>query len=349
MAKKLTLSHDAILDSAQQKQVLKFIAAITLLIFVPLGIKNILIGEIMLGAVLLAFEISLLLEVTALIYNDSRVFGYLVPLSLLIISIIMAIHVFGTLASYWVFPIVIAIVFLISQQAATISNAIIISGVSIALYPYQEPEIIARYSFSLIVTVVIVHVVVREVRKLQAELRHLSERDALTGALNRHQLHPSLEDAIKHYSHSTIVMIDIDHFKSINDQYGHDVGDLVINQAVRLIDNNTRGNDLLFRLGGDEFLILFNGLDQYAVESIVNLINKNIREQEYPFNAKVTLSCGIAESKPFESSHEWIKRADLALYQSKMLGRNRVSLYSEASFSQLEDIKRELTSGSNIS
>lgn len=329
---------DAILDIGKQKQVLKFIAALTLVIFVPLAIKNIVIGETLLGIALLAFEITLLLEVAFIIYNNSRLFGHVIPLTLLTISIVMAVDVFGTLASYWVFPIIIAIVFLLPQKTAAIANTIIVLGVSAALFPHQDPEITARYAFSLVATFVIVYVVVKEVRKLQSELRHLSERDVLTGALNRHQLHASLERAIEQYNHSTIVMIDIDHFKVINDQYGHDVGDDVINQVVRVLNHNTRADDRLFRLGGDEFLLLFHGIDQYSVQSIMTLICHNVREQNYPHQKEVTLSCGIAQSQPFEESQGWMKRADLALYQSKALGRNRVSVYCDANQSQFEDV-----------
>ena len=100
-----TRQSDAILDIRQQKQVLKFIAAITLIFFVPLGIKNLLIGETMLGAVLLAFEITLLLEIAAIIYNKVGLFGHFIPLALLVTSIIMAVNIFGTLATYWVFPL----------------------------------------------------------------------------------------------------------------------------------------------------------------------------------------------------------------------------------------------------
>lgn len=338
-------SDDTILDVNQKKRVLKLIAIITLVIFVPLAVKNILIGETVLAIVLLAFEITLLLEVAAIIYNEQRVIGNLIPLTLLGTSIIMAIDIFGTLATYWVFPIVIAIVFLFSERVALLSNVLIIIGVTAAIYPQQDPEVTARYTFSLVATLTIVHVVVKEVHKLQSELRHLLERDAMTGALNRHQLHSYLDRAIEQYGYSTIVMIDVDNFKTINDNYGHDMGDTVLKQAVATINSNTRANDLLFRVGGDEFLLLFHGVDKYAVETIMNLIGRNISEQAYPHDVKVTLSCGVAESVPFETSQAWIKRADLALYQAKSLGRNRVSVYCDSTLSQYEDVDYQKESG----
>ncbi|MDN3685995.1 GGDEF domain-containing protein [Vibrio sinaloensis] len=167
----------------------------------------------MLGIVLLAFEITLLLEVAFIIYNNSRLFGHVIPLTLLTISIVMAVDVFGTLASYWVFPIIIAIVFLLPQKnSGNRQHHHRFWGLAQRCFHIKILRSQLDTPFSLVATFVIVYVVVKEVRKLQSELRHLSERDVLTGALNRHQLHASLERAIEQYNHSTIVMIDIDHF-----------------------------------------------------------------------------------------------------------------------------------------
>ncbi|MGY3688891.1 GGDEF domain-containing protein [Vibrio coralliilyticus] len=324
-----TRQSDAILDIRQQKQVLKFIAAITLIFFVPLGIKNLLIGETMLGAVLLAFEITLLLEIAAIIYNKVGLFGHFIPLALLVTSIIMAVNIFGTLATYWVFPIIISIVFLLPARTATIANIVVCLGCTIAVLPHQELSETSRYAFSLLATAVIVHVVVKAVRQLQTDLRYLLVRDPMTGAYNRHQLQSSLENIRQLYTTSSIALIDIDKFKTINDLYGHDVGDQVITQVVGIIDAETEHSTMLFRLGGDEFLLLFPQADQYAVESSMEAINRAVKESDYPQEAKVTLSSGVAESQPFETIEDWVKRADIALYQSKSLGRDRVSLFSQ--------------------
>ena len=151
----------------------------------------------------------------------------------------------------------------------------------------------------------------------------------MTGAYNRHQLQSSLENIRQLYTTSSIALIDIDKFKTINDLYGHDVGDQVITQVVEIIDAETEHSTMLFRLGGDEFLLLFPQADQYAVESSMEAINRAVKENDYPQEAKVTLSSGVAESLPFESIEDWVKRADIALYQSKRLGRDRVSLFSQ--------------------
>ena len=327
-----TRHRNTLLDTKQQKHVLKLIIAITLIFFVPLGIKNLLTGELMLGAVLLAFEITLLLEITAIIYNKSGFFGHIVPLSLLVISNIMAVNIFGTLASYWVFPIVISIAFLLPTRTALMANVLMCLGCVIALFPHQELSETSRYAFSLLATAIIVHVVVKAIKKLQAELRFLSVRDPMTGAYNRHQLQSSLENIRQLYTTSSIALIDIDKFKTINDLYGHDVGDQVISKAVEIMTQHTERTNMLFRLGGDEFLLLFPQVDQYTAKSAMELINQSIKEVDYPIKVKITLSSGIAESQPLEAIEDWVKRADIALYQAKRLGRDRVSLFSKPDY-----------------
>ncbi|GLT20036.1 GGDEF domain-containing protein [Vibrio zhanjiangensis] len=319
---------DAILDIRRQKQVLKFVAATTLIFFVPIGINNILIGETMLGALLLTFEITLLLDVTAIVYKRKGFFGHTLPLILLVSSIILAIHIFGTLATYWVFPIIISVVFLLPSKLALSANVTLLVGCTLAAFPHQHIASTSRYAFSLLATAVIAHVIVQAIKRLQKELRYLSERDSMTGALNRHELQNYLDHVTTSYSTSSVAVIDIDKFKNINDQYGHDVGDKVIKQVVGILYRHMDESDLLFRLGGDEFLLLFPNKDQVEAKNAMMYISQNVRQSEYPEGATVTISSGIAEFLATESTENWVKRADLALYQSKHNGRDKVSLFN---------------------
>lgn len=341
--------HDeAILDLTQQKQLLKVIATITLLVFVPLGIKNIMIGELMLGIVLLAFEISLLLEVTAIVYNKQTFFSYYLPLSLLIISAILTVAIFGTLGTYWLYPVVIGIIFLLPKREAIISNAIIIIASGYAATLHVDHGITARYVISLIVTAILVHVVVGAVRKLQADMHNLLVRDPMTGAFNRHELNSSLEDAVEHYSTSTIAIVDVDRFKYINDRYGHDVGDRVLMVIVNTFNRYMGPSDKLFRLGGDEFLLIFHGKDRLLTEEIMNYIAKEIRHTVHANSTGITISVGVAESEPFTEIREWMKRADLALYESKRLGRDKVSYYTPSMSAQFEQREIEISGRANL-
>ncbi|NVD08990.1 GGDEF domain-containing protein [Vibrio sp. JPW-9-11-11] len=318
------LDDGAILDLKQQKRVLKAIALITLAVFIPLGIKNILIGQHLLAVSLLAFEASLLLEVSAMVYNRKRYFGVYPPLLLLIFSVVLAIRVFGTLATYWLFPIVIGVVFLLPRRDAILANFLMISGAGFAALMHQSSEISVRYVVALIITAMIVHIVVRSVRDLQVELRRLLVTDAMTGAYNRHQLQDSLVTARDMFHCSTVAIIDVDNFKHVNDTYGHDKGDRALVEVVEIIDQHTEPSELLFRLGGDEFLLLFQGKNLSTSYQSMQAITRAVRQLQDHHPFPLTISSGIAESVTHESTKQWLKRADQALYHAKQSGRDQV-------------------------
>ncbi|GIU33545.1 GGDEF domain-containing protein [Shewanella schlegeliana] len=322
------------LDLYKHRRVLAFILLVTLVTFVPLGIKNLFIGELGLGFFLLAFELSLIIEVIAIFRLKRQLIGYFPPLFLLCISIVLSIHTFGTLATYWVFPVVMTIVFMVPKKMAMLTNALIIFGSALAAIPHQAYMVTLRYVLALLICVSIAHVVIGAMRKLQRDLRELSIKDSLTGALNRYQMDDSLlmaSENAKMGLGTCIALIDIDNFKLVNDLHGHDMGDKVIKVVVERINMNCRKSDLLFRLGGDEFLLLFDSTSVESAVAVAHTINNKVIEgitKLYPEASGVTLSIGIAESIAAEEPELWVKRADLALYDAKHSGRNQIKVYA---------------------
>ena len=188
---------------------------------------------------------------------------------------------------------------------------------------------------------IIAHVAVHKIVKLQRQLTFLSTRDSMTGALNREQLEQRLQQALhdkKTGKKASIAMIDVDHFKKVNDIYGHDVGDDVIKQIVAIIHHNTRKQDRLFRLGGDEFLLLFEGVSDQTAQCMITLISNKIRTQCFLQHAQISLSIGVSECLAHEDSPQrWLKRADVALYAAKKNGRDQVYVASHTP----EPVKRK--------
>ncbi|HDZ3745752.1 TPA: GGDEF domain-containing protein, partial [Vibrio cholerae] len=117
--------------------------------------------------------------------------------------------------------------------------------------------------------------------------------------------------------------------KSVNDLYGHDTGDKVITQVVEIMYTHCRELDLLFRLGGDEFLLLFENTSLTDATLVMSHIGCRIQQTHYPYHAKVTVSVGLAEALRTDDPEQWFKRADQALYHSKKMGKNRVSFDEE--------------------
>ncbi|MFV0456547.1 MAG: diguanylate cyclase [Pseudomonas sp.] len=175
----------------------------------------------------------------------------------------------------------------------------------------------------------------RQLQAANAELQRLSSTDRLTGLYNRGHWEEMLRlDYARHrryHSQVALVMFDIDHFKAINDNYGHQAGDAVIQQVAGLIRENLRDSDVAGRYGGEEFVVLLPDTDKkgalifaerlrYVVEAC------EVRHEQH--RICFTISLGVADlSAPSNGHAQLIEWADSALYASKSAGRNRVTLH----------------------
>lgn len=163
----------------------------------------------------------------------------------------------------------------------------------------------------------------------QKMVEELSIKDRLTSLCNRLKLESVFEEEIKRakrYAISfSVIMADIDHFKSINDTYGHDVGDETLVDFARVLKNNVRETDVVGRWGGEEFLILLPQTQGEDAYEIAQKLRQKV--QEHPFHTirGCTASFGVSTFVSEDTMQSITKRADNALYESKKSGRNRVS------------------------
>lgn len=179
-----------------------------------------------------------------------------------------------------------------------------------------------------------------ELRTLHLEnannkLKHLASHDPLTGLRNRLELEKYIEDAIyQHKQHGApyaIMMFDIDFFKLVNDTYGHEIGDNVLIELAKVLNNSIRENDKVFRAGGEEFVVLLNRI---TLEDSINVTHKIMKEVENKIfevdgdRFSKTISCGLYHSSLFEveSVKNTLGLIDQALYHSKKTGRNRLTI-----------------------
>ena len=172
-------------------------------------------------------------------------------------------------------------------------------------------------------------------------LMNENERDTLTGLLNRktfdlkinsiisnlQDVHNGREDDSQNTAY--LAIFDIDHFKRVNDQYGHLIGDEVLLLFSQIMENTFRGNDLLFRFGGEEFVGLFHSASDETIATVLNRFRENIENFSFPQVGKVTVSCGFTKIAAYDFSTKLIDRADIALYHAKNNGRNQVCQHEE--------------------
>lgn len=168
-------------------------------------------------------------------------------------------------------------------------------------------------------------------------LATLSQTDGLTQLFNRSHWEKCLQAEYKRWARSKhascLVMLDIDHFKKVNDGYGHIVGDEVIKHLAKLVDLHVRETDISGRYGGEEFAIIFADTNLENSQIFAERLRKEVERSVVKYNdieLSYTISVGIAEiSESFHTYEAWIECADAALYASKEKGRNKVSIHKD--------------------
>ncbi len=175
---------------------------------------------------------------------------------------------------------------------------------------------------------------------LYEKVKDLSMRDSMTGLYNFRYfidtLKKEIESAKKNHEALSCIMIDIDNFKEVNDNYGHQIGDMVLRELARSISLSVRSSDIPARYGGDEFIIILPKTSKTLAIRLANRLmsmfkNKEIRVPGTKEPIKVTLSMGISSfPEDTKDMDELIKIADAALYRAKNEGKNRIHVYSDA-------------------
>jgi chemotaxis family two-component system sensor kinase Cph1 len=163
-------------------------------------------------------------------------------------------------------------------------------------------------------------------------LKHLAHTDSLTGAWNRYRIEEFVDEALKakkrYGQELSLVLFDIDHFKQINDNYGHNTGDRVLSSLAQHLGGLLRGTDRLGRWGGEEFIVVLANTPLHDAKLFAERLRQTVSEADFALDNPVTVSVGVASSRAEDSRKSLIGRADHAMYQAKSTGRNRVCVES---------------------
>lgn len=184
---------------------------------------------------------------------------------------------------------------------------------------------------SMLITLIVTCLVIWYVRKIHGKLNQLASHDSLTGLPNRRVFNSQLERLValraRNRQHLSVIFFDIDDFKMINDEYGHDAGDEVLIAISAMLRTTIRQTDLVARWGGEEFIILLVDTQLNNAKLIAEQIRDKLasdKELAEITNTQVTVSLGVTEVKDSDDSNAVFKRVDSALYQAKHSGKNRV-------------------------
>ena len=195
----------------------------------------------------------------------------------------------------------------------------------------------------LLILFAVVFLLARNVT-LSKKLKELASKDSLTGILNRRHFMElglmQIERSRRMKTESFIVIYDLDHFKGVNDRYGHLAGDKVLIEIAQRIKKTIRPYDLFGRYGGEEFILLVSDTDKQNMINIAERLRRDVCETPVEFEGlqiPISASFGIACAAPLNDMHTATKHADEALYRAKNEGRNRVVFYENEDTKTVKD------------
>src|SRR5471032_3537676 len=183
----------------------------------------------------------------------------------------------------------------------------------------------------LLVTLIVLALLNRVIKRYQSKIQAQATLDSLTGLPNRRGFDlmeaQALHEAQREPKPLTALLLDLDHFKQLNDTHGHLAGDVVLSGFARDLEGCLRQSEIICRWGGEEFIVLLKDTDSSHAQLIAEKIRQHIEQQRYSYNGQslqVTASIGLTSLQPDDTLHSLLARADHALYRAKQSGRNRV-------------------------
>jgi len=230
-------------------------------------------------------------------------------------------------ALFWAYPAICISYFILGSRKASLLMCVFCPAVVLSAWHWATPEHLPRIVGSLALTCICSLIFSADNERQRVQMERLAARDPLTGAANRRELEKELERAVKlrarHQMLSSLILFDVDHFKNINDEHGHEIGDCVLVELVAAVSSRLRKSDGFFRLGGEEFVVLLPYSRLGDAYTLAEYLRNMVQSTKFAGLKGLTVSLGIAELELDEAAPDWLRRADDALYRAKDLGRNQ--------------------------
>lgn len=233
----------------------------------------------------------------------------------------------GPYGLFWAYTVLLAN-FMLAPRWLALSCGLAIIGGCLLSTPFEGTLPATGFAVSAVLVMLYAFIFASLTEHQRRRLVGLATRDPLTGVANRRSLEVELADALRSH-HETgepaaLAVLDLDHFKRVNDLHGHDAGDRVLQAFAPLVEHCIRKRDRLFRFGGEEFVLLFPATDRDGARAALDKVQRELREHLVGPDGVVTVSIGAAMLAADDDWPAWLARADQALYLAKRSGRDQV-------------------------
>jgi diguanylate cyclase len=318
---------------SKEEIILLLMCSLSIPSILPFGIYRLWQGNWISAVVDLAL-VSAMLAVTVHVWRTGRHKAASLGVTLFYsVGMLATIYLRGLSLVYWVYPTMIAAYFMLRPVVALAINSISM----LVLLALLLRELALLNLFTVVVTVSLVnlfaYIFSYRTGLQNKELHTEVERDFLTGVGNRRALDRKLQAYAgerRPHAESSLLLLDLDHFKQVNDRHGHAAGDQVLIRLCDLMRGHTRSSDHIFRYGGEEFAIIASGAGLGAASRLAEGLREAVATEPLLEGHPVTVSIGVAGMNKNATPADWLARADKMLYAAKQGGRNAVRVDSAA-------------------
>lgn len=244
-----------------------------------------------------------------------------------ITTVFLTVLIKGAVQTVWIYPALSATFFVLNTYIAAAVCIFMLLAIGVVIWPQLDTFEALQIYTTVFATLLFSYTFADRMRYQQRQLEHIATRDPLTDAGNRRSMEQKLIDIASYQRRNqdclaSLILMDIDEFKNLNDTYGHSLGDEMLVELVHALDKRVRSSDSLFRFGGEEFVVIAENTDIEAASKLAEQLREAIENSTALAKYKVTVSVGTAQFKPDETPFEWLGRADKAMYQAKHYGGN---------------------------
>lgn len=240
---------------------------------------------------------------------------------------VISFYIKGISQINWIYPAMLSAYYIMSPKKGLLVNFVMLGFYVPKMFTLLNTVNIATIIVTIIITNIIAYVFASGLRKQETTLKQLASEDYLTGAGNRRALSEELEllhrKLKNHDKTATVLLLDLDHFKKVNDTHGHIKGDKVLIRLTELMRCHYNSQGTVYRYGGEEFLIICPDVAIDEAFEIAEEFREVVKSNIVIDGTEQTISIGVAEYIKEESNDDWIHRVDLALYRAKNQGRDR--------------------------
>ena len=307
---------------------------VAVLVIVPFAIYRFTQGELLIGGMDTAVAASLLACVAHAWCGGNLERAGLMLAIFASIGGVAAATLLGRLGLLWMYPLLLANFLLISRGRALAASALAIGWLVIDGRMFDSDLHRLTFLATAAVVCAFAWIFAQRTARQRERLEALAKHDPLTGVNNRRAMEQELLLAIEAHQRNLsaygLAVLDLDHFKSINDRYGHEAGDATLLAFTALVERSIRKLDRFFRFGGEEFVLLVPGANADGLAMICEHLRAHVASQLQCRDEMVTVSIGTALLRDDDDTASWLARADAALYRAKTAGRNRVETEARA-------------------